>query len=242
MIGGTLAHTFGLRQTFLISATFYLGGFILVMVGYRERRAPQPKVPAPAAVSASWRTLRQTPHFVLFVGTIFALQLVDKSFGPILPLYLREVGQSASRVPFLSGLIFSITAASAAVGNQATAWLLTRASVGLLVPAGAGVAATAAAAYGAGAPLPVLMMAGALFGAGLGVATTAIYTAASGSVSAASRGVAFGYLTRAYLVGLAISPVLAGLVGALSMKAVFIADAGALVFMAYTLSSRMKKD
>jgi hypothetical protein len=53
--------------------------------------------------------------------------------------------------------------------------------------------------------------------------------------------VAFGYLTRAYLVGLAVSPVLAGLVGALSMRAVFIADGGALVAMAYTLNRRMKQ-
>ena len=242
MIGGTLAQTFGLRQTFLISAAFYLGACILVLVGYREHRTPRPKAPAPAAPAVSWRTLRQTPHFVLFVATIFGLQLVDRSFGPILPLYLREVGQSEASVPFLSGMIFSITAAAAAIGNQVTGWLLTRASVGYLVPAGAGVAAAAAAAFGAGAPPAVLMAAGALFGAGLGVATTAIYTGASASVSSAARGVAFGYLTRAYLVGLAVSPVLAGLVGALSMRAVFIADGGALVAMAYTLNRRMKQE
>ena len=40
-----------------------------------------------------------------------------------------------------------------------------------------------------------------VFGAGLGVATTSIYAAATHAVPASSRGVAFAYLTRAYLVG-----------------------------------------
>ena len=57
----------------------------------------------------------------------------------------------------------------------------------------------------------MLMAVAAVFGFGLGVATTCTYTAASQAVGADARGVAFGYLTSAYLIGLAVSPVLAGL-------------------------------
>ena len=240
IIGGTLAQAFGLRQTFLISASFYLAACLLVIFGYRERAAAPATSPLPAA-DASWRTLRHTPHFVLFVATIFGLQLVDRSFGPILPLYLREVGQPASTAPFLSGLLFSITAASAALGNQMTGWLLRKMSVGMLISSGTIAAALAAAAFGAGAPLMVLIGSSVLFGAGLGIATTAIYTGATSALPAAARGAGFSYLTRAYLVGLAVSPVLAGLVGALSMRAVFIADAIALVSIAWILRQRMQE-
>jgi DHA1 family multidrug resistance protein-like MFS transporter len=239
LIGGTLAQTFGLRQTFLISASFYLGACLLVLIGFRERRQPLPVPPErPAAVP--WQTLRRTPHFVLFMAAVFALQLVDRSFGPILPLYLRETGQPAASVPFLSGLLFSITAASAAFGNQIAAFLLARTTVNVLIPAGALGASLAAVAFGAGAPLAILVVAGVLFGAGLGVSTTAIYTGASHALTTATRGVGFGYLTRASLVGLAVSPVIAGLVGAFNMRAVFVADAMALVLIAYWLNTRLK--
>jgi MFS family permease len=239
LIGGTLAQAFGLRQTFLISASFYLAAGLLVIFGYREHVAVHATQPA-RSVHVSWRTLSGTPHFVLLVATIFGLQLVDRSFGPILPLYLREVGQAAANVPFLSGLLFSITAAAAALGNQITSWLLTRAGIGTLIAGGALTAAVGATAFGAGAPLVILVVAGVLFGAGLGVATTAIYTGATSALAAPARGAGFSYLTRAYLAGLAVSPVVAGLVGALSMRAVFIADAVALVAIAWILRQRMK--
>jgi len=77
------------------------------------------------------------------------------------------------------------------------------------------------------------------FGLGMGVATTAIYTQASHSMTPSMRGVAFGYLTTAYLVGLAVSPVLAGFIGALSMRTVFIVDAAGLVAVAAVVRQQM---
>ncbi len=39
VIGGTLAHSVGLRGAFLVSAAVYLAAFLLVLVGYRESDA-----------------------------------------------------------------------------------------------------------------------------------------------------------------------------------------------------------
>ena len=144
------------------------------------------------------------------MGSIFGLQMVDRSFGPVLPLYLREIGAAAGSVPFLSGLIFTVTAGMAAIGNQTTNWLLRRWPATQLVPATAAMAAAGTALFAAGPPLGVLLATAGVFRFGIGVATTAIYTSASLSVPAAARGVAFGYLTTAYLVGLAVSPIVAG--------------------------------
>ena len=85
----------------------------------------------------------------------------------------------------------------------------------------------------------VLSAMAVVFGLGIGVATTAIYATATNAVPAADRGVAFGYLTTAYLVGLAISPVLAGFIGSLSMRAVFLADAVGLGVIAWEVRRRM---
>jgi MFS family permease len=56
-----------------------------------------------------------------------------------------------------------------------------------------------------------------------------------------SRGVAFGYLTSAYLIGLAVSPVLAGLIGAQSMRAVFLTDAAGLGVLAWVVRRGMAR-
>ena len=80
----------------------------------------------------------------------------------------------------------------------------------------------------------------AILGFGIGVATTAVYTSASRAVSGADRGLAFGYLTRAYLTGLAVSPILAGLIGSRSMRTVFLADAAGLVAIAWIAGRRIR--
>ena len=97
----------------------------------------------------------------------------------------------------------------------------------------------AAAVFGAGSQASVLLASSVVFGFGIGVATTSLYTMASRSVPAGSRGAAFGYLSTAYLSGLAVSPVVAGLIGSRSMRAVFFADAIGLAALALSLRGRM---
>jgi MFS family permease len=166
---------------------------------------------------------------------------VDRSFGPILPLYLQDAGMTAANVPFWSGIIFTLTAAAAAVGNQSSGWLIDRLAPGRLVPMAAAVAAVGAAIFGLAPPLVVMLFAAVVFGVAIGVATTAVYTAAGRSVSRAERGVAFGYLTRAYLVGLAVSPVVAGFIGSVSMRAVFLVDAAGLGFVGWFVRAQMSR-
>jgi MFS family permease len=232
VIGGSLAGLVGLRQTFLVAAGFYLAAFVLVVVGFRNPAPARRRAPGDPAGDVTWAGLRRVPHFMLFLGAVFGLQLVDRSFGPVLPLYLREIGMPEASVPFVSGLVFTAMAFSAAVGNQGTRWLLARAPAARVVPASAAIAAVAAMVFGAGGALPILVAAAAVFGVGIGIATTAVYTAMTNAVTHEARGVAFGYLTTAYLAGLALSPVAAGLIGALSMRAVFVVDAVGLVLVA----------
>ena len=239
VIGGVLAGWLGLRHAFYASALVYVAAFFLVVVGYREPAHRRAAAAADAAAPrVTFASLARVPHFLLFMGSIFGLQMVDRSFGPVLPLYLREIGAAVASVPFLSGLIFTVTAGTAALGNQTTRWLLRRWPTAQLVPTTAALAAAGAALFAAGPPIGLMLVTAAVFGFGIGVATTAIYTSASLSVPAASRGVAFGYLTTAYLVGLAVSPIVAGFIGAVSMRAVFVADAVGLAFVAWIIRTR----
>jgi MFS family permease len=238
VFGGALAQGLGIRRTFLVSAVFYLVAFLVVLVLYREVERRREGAEQ-AAVATTLRALVRVPHFLLFLMTVFVLQLVDRSFGPILPLYLQEVGLATEDAPFVAGVIFTMTAAAAAVGNQLTGRFLRGVSAGGLVPIMAGLGAVAALVFGIAPPLAVLVATAVLFGFAMGVATTAIYTVASEAVPPASRGVAFGYLTTAYLGGLAVSPMAAGLLGSLSMRAVFLADAIGLGVLAWHVRRRM---
>ena len=241
VIGGTLAGALGLRNTFLVSATFYLFALLLIVVGFREPPERRAAEPADADAATSLRTLRRVPHFLLFMATVFCLQLIDRSFGPILPLYLRESGTGMAVIPFLAGVIFTTTAGAAAVGNQIAGWLLRRWQPSLLVPAGSALAGIGTFVFGAGAPTGVLIVTAAVMGLGLGVATTAVYTAATHAVAPSARTVAFGYLSTAYLAGLAVSPMLAGLVGSISVRAVFLIDAIGLGLLAWIVQKRMSE-
>jgi DHA1 family multidrug resistance protein-like MFS transporter len=239
VIGGTLAQALGLRQSFLVSAGVYLGAFALVLVAYREKPTVRPARAAGQPSATTLRELRKYPHFLLFMATVFGLQLVDRSLGPILPLYLSEIGFAADRVPFLAGILFTTTAAAAAIGNQASRFLLVRARAGVLVPAMVGVAMAASVVFSASGPWMGLLFVAAGFGFAIGVATTSIYTAASQTVPVESRGAAFAYLSSAYLVALAASPVIAGFLGAFSMRAVFVADAVGLAVLAWLVRREM---
>ena len=239
VIGGTLAQTLGLRNSFLVSASFYFAALLLVVFGFRDQRDRSVVEPADLPGSLSFQSLRRIPHFLLFMGTVFGLQLVDRSFGPILPLYLREAGIGVTAIPFLAGVIFTTTAGLGAVGNQTSGWLMRHWRPAELVPAAAALAAVATFVFGAGAPIAALLVTAAILGLGLGVATTCVYTLATQAVPATARGVAFGYLTTAYLAGLAVSPVVAGLVGSFSVRAVFLADAVGLGILAWIVRREM---
>ena len=235
VVGGMFAHAFGLRLAFVAAAALFFGAFLLVIVGYREgpSRRHEPAADRPARVTL--RSLLEVPHFGLFLIMIFSLQMVDRSVGPVLPLYLREIGTPLARVPVVAGLIFTVAAGSAAFGNYMCARLLQRVAAPTLVMGAAVVASIAAAVFSAGPASGFLIGAAIFFGLGIGVAFTTIYTVAGQRVPEHSRGVAFGYLTTASLSGLALSPVVSGFLGAVSIRSVFMADAVGLAAVAWAV-------
>jgi MFS family permease len=79
----------------------------------------------------------------------------------------------------------------------------------------------------------------ALFGAGLGMAVTAAYTAAATVIPAGAHGLGFGALSSASLTGMAVSPMIAGLIGAASIRTVFVFDAVLLLAVALAIWRKM---
>src|SRR5262249_7609281 len=155
---------------------------------------------------------------------IFGIQFFDRSFGPILPLYVEQVGVERGRIALVAGVLFSVMACAGALGHHFCGRLLRRFSSRTVI-AGAGlVAAIGCALLGSIANEWSMTAAAALVGVGVGAATTASYSAAGSVIPSGAHGTGFGVLTSASLVGMAVSPIVAGFLGQTTIRAVFLVD------------------
>lgn len=237
VLGGFLAALLGLRHAFLVSAALYAASLVLMVVLYREGVRPGQAVVGREGAGSTPAVLA-LPGMRLLIVTVFGLQLVDRSFGPVLPLYLAELPATEGRVALLSGTLFSLTAGLGAAGNALCARLLARWPPALVVSVATLAAAAGALAFAVSPPVPVLMAAAGVFGLAIGVATTAAYTRAGETFPADIRGSGFGVLSSAWLVALAVSPVLAGAAAGWSLPGVFVADAVILIAIAWVFRRR----
>ncbi len=127
VIGGTVAQIVGLRRAFLVTAALLPRG---ARPGVHDvSRAPRPDAAATTPSREQRITFRNVlalENFVLLIAVVFGLQFVDRSFGPVLPLYVAELGTPIDRIPILSGILFSISAGAGAIGNHLARGLLSR--------------------------------------------------------------------------------------------------------------------
>ena len=225
VIGGILAPLAGLRTSFLIAAVAYALAFVQLTIMYTEppREAPASRVEG----GVVFRGILAFENFLLLMGVIFALQLVDRSFGPVLPLHLDALGYR--RVPLLAGILFSALAVAGAVGHQLAAVLLKRVSARVVIALSAIVGSVALAFCATSSSMLALATGLVLAGLGLGTATTAAFSAAGSVIPEHAHSTSFGFLTSASLIGSAASPFLSGLAGMRSFRLVF---AGGAVVMA----------
>jgi MFS family permease len=238
IVGGFVAPLVGLRRSFLVTAGFYLVAMLTVMLLYREPRTRQERQ-AGRSLGSVFRELVRTPGFLLALAVIFTLQTVDRSFSPILPLFVEQLGISGSRIATVSGLLFSLIAVCAAIGHKVAGGFIARWSPRVLVTS---IAITTAAALLVIVWLPSLWtLTAALVVAslGIGIAMTAAYSVAGALLPADAHVTGFGIMTTAALIGLAFSPVLAGVVGASGLRVVFVVDVLLLIALAAIVAARM---
>ena len=230
VVGGLLASAFGLRRVFLVAAGVYVAASVIMAVFYVEPSGHSPDGRRPERVP--FRNVLAFENFLLLMAVIFGLQLVDKSFGPVLLLYLSQLGYGTDQAAVLAGLLFSVLAVSGAAGNQLAAALLKRMTARAVIDAAVLTAAGALAVFALRGEVWVLVVAIAIFGASVGTAMTAAFTAAGSVIPRHVHGVSFGFLSSASLIGFAVSPIVSGLVAGRSIRVVFASGVVALVVLA----------
>jgi DHA1 family multidrug resistance protein-like MFS transporter len=240
VIGSALAALVGLRGGFLATAIFYAIGLVVIHVMYDDRAVANAANPVNAASLANavnpvtavnavnpvfgFRQVLALRNFALMMAVVFGLQFVDRSFGPILPLYIQQLGYPDARVALISGGLFSIMACTGALGHHFCGRLMQRYSTRVVITGGSALAAIGCGLLGASRSIWMMSGASAVFGIGIGAAMTASYSEAGSAIPAGAHGAGFGVLTSASLIGMAASPFVAGALGGTSIRIVFFVD------------------
>ncbi|WP_314368690.1 multidrug efflux MFS transporter [Streptococcus sp. bf_0095] len=105
LLGGLIAEQFGMRNVFLLVGFFLFLVSVLTWWGIEEDYQQISK----EEHLSSWELLTSIQHKDILLGlflTSMTIQMIGQSISPILPLYVRELGQS-DNVIFVSGLIVS---------------------------------------------------------------------------------------------------------------------------------------
>jgi len=239
VIGGLFAQLFGLRNAFLATAAFYAVALVIVHALYDDRAIHARPADATETGRVTFRNVLAFRNFILMMSVIFGLQFVDRSFGPILPLYVEQVGVAHARVPLVSGVLFSIMAFTGALGHHFCGRLLRRGASRTVIAGGAAAAGLGAGLFGVSGNLWVMAAAAVLFGFGVGLAMTASYSAAGAVIPPGAHGAGFGVLTSASLIGMASSPFIAGFLGGASIRIVFVVDLALMALLAAVVQKTM---
>lgn len=231
IVGGLLAPLVGLRRAFLVTAAFYLAGMVIITAFYREPRTRQARQVTRSLSSVFWE-LAARPGFLLALAVIFTLQTVDRSFSPILPLFVEQIGIAGDRIATVSGLLFSLTAVCAALGHKVAGRFIARWPARVLMTTIALIIAGALVAIMIVPSISSLTLALVVASFGIGIAMTAAYGVAGALLPADAHVTGFGIMTTASVIGLAFSPVLAGVVGKSGLLVVFAVDVALLLLLA----------
>lgn len=238
VIGSALAAFIGLRRGFLATAAFYAIGLVVVHFTYDDAAVAHRLDSKNAenaenrATPVTFRSVLSFRNFMLMMAVIFGLQFVDRSFGPVLPLYIQQLGYPDSKVAFVSGMLFSIMACTGALGHHFCGRLLRRFPSRFVIVCSAVLASAGCGLLGASANVWVMSVASAVFGLGIGAAMTASYSEAGSVIPVGAHGAGFGVLTSASLVGMAASPFVAGALGGTSIRTVFFVDLALMAMLA----------
>jgi MFS family permease len=232
LAGGVLAHTIGMRLTFVVTAAACAVALLLLVFFYEERQL----VEAPAAARRDGFTaVLALPGVLPLMATLFLVNFIGRSFTPILPLHLQRMAVPAASLALATGVLISVYSVCAAISatllGRATRRLDPRALLVATLVAGAAIVLP----MGLVGRFPSFLALAVLLGLAAGGSLTLCYTIGGLMVPAERRTTAFGFFSGAALFGGAVSPSVAGLLTRVHFKAIYWADALLYVLLALAL-------
>jgi MFS transporter, DHA1 family, multidrug resistance protein len=237
LAGGWLADAVGIRRTFLATAGLCAVALLLVMRYYEEA----PRATAAARTGPALTDILRLSSVPALLVVLFLVNFVGRSFTPILPDHLRELGVSASRLAFATGLLVSVysvaAALSAALLGRASRTYSPRVLLVVTLLLGALVVLPMARVPSFGWVLALATLLGLASGGSL----TLCYTIGGLMVPPDVKTTAFGFFSGAALFGGAVSPSVAGWLARSELRGIYYLDAALFVLLALALLPSLRK-
>ena len=236
VLGGLLADHWGIRAAFFGSSALAVVAGCNMLVMYHEPQVytQQRRTRRSAGVKLSVREILRTPRFVPILFVLFVGTFTNRSYQPLIPLFIETTRPAQGAVASLTGVIVTGGALAATLSaNMASRLMLYFPHAQVLVLALLACAGGSGLLVGSHTTLQfgVLRVVVGLFD---GSILTLSYGLGGSVMPVAHRASAFGVLNSGALIGSAISPMLGGALAAVSLRAAFLCNAllflcGALV-------------
>lgn len=240
LIGGVLADRVGFRNTFLIMACFSLTAFFIVHFLVRENFRPSSSHREPLLQSLR-RTL-QIPGLLPVLLVNFGVQFSLMAIGPIIPLFIKELGTGSSYLASFSGLVIAVgglcgSLSALIAGNLSDRFPAKR--VMAILATGGTVAFVLQGL--ARSPWQLLLFRG-LTGLFMGGMIPAANTLINTMIPRDRKGSAFGLTTSFSLLGNVLGPVCGGLLSSLTgFRGVFLVIAALTATLSFWLHTAGRK-
>ena len=220
LVGGILAQSIGITNTFFATAILMFGSFLSIMLFYQDAERRPGSVDEPEQPVD--RSFLKHPEYVLPLILLFFIHMSVRTFNPIVPLFLEELGTAATRLAAMSGALISM----AAFGEAFSAWLSGKLSdrvelrklIAIRLALGLLVLVPMVGVQSSGGFF-VLRVALALLSGGT---MTLAFGAAGRVIPGEHRGTGFSILSSTSMFGGAAGPIIAGALAGLSIRAVFV--------------------
>lgn len=231
-IGGLISDAFGLRANFILTGVILIVPASLLFFLVKESGfggdAKQPAAAAaPAASNGSRFGMFVVPGFAAALGILFVARFADRALPPVLPLFLVQLETPDAQLATITGFVVSAGAVAAAASSM----LYGRRSRSdntrrlLIVALAGGMLFSVLLALSRGWPevIVVRIILGLLAGGAMSLA----YTMGARMAPPERSGLTLSVLASCAMLGGAVSPMLAGVIGQLSLRYVFLANGAA---------------
>ena len=234
-IGGVISDTLGLRANFMLTGVILfvpaaLLFFLVQETDYGSTAARSS--PKPVGGRGAFFALLALPGFAAALAILFMARFTDRTLTPILPLYLVELGTPSAQLATITGFVVASGAVAAAGSSMLYGrWARPDNTRRLLIVALAGGAIFSAliaftSSWGEVAVLRLLV--GLLAGGTMSLA----FTFGARLAPPERSGVTLATLSSCGQLGGALAPMLAGVIGQVSLRYVFLANAAAYLIAA----------
>ena len=236
-IGGIVSDTFGLRANFVMTGVILLIPACLLFFLVKEGGyggSEKSSASSDTKQGSLWDLLTM-PSFMAALFILFVARFTDRALPPILPLYLVELDTPEAQLATITGIVVASGAVAAAAssmvyGRRARADNTRRLLV-IALGGGGIISLLLALAHGWPEVVVLRIILGLLAGGSMSLA----YTMGARLAPPERSGLTLAVLASCAMMGGAVSPMLAGVIGQFDLRYVFVANT-IVYLLAFTLA------